>query len=36
MELNNCNGEVASKGIGETKLKGLTTYGFVIDGWKVK
>ena len=34
--LTTVNGEVASKGIGETKLKGLTTYGFVIDGWKVK
>jgi len=28
------NGEAASKGIGETKLNGLTTYGFVINGWK--
>lgn len=28
------NGSMADKGIGETKLDGLTTYGFVIQGWK--
>ena len=28
------NGSMAEKGIGETKLDGLVTYGFVIQGWK--
>ena len=28
------NGEAASTGISSTTLEGLTTYGFVIQGWK--
>lgn len=34
--LTTVNGEVASTGIGETPLEGLTEYGFVIDGWKTE
>ena len=30
------NGEMASKGIGETPLEGLEQYGFVINGWKTE